>query len=237
MTAFLEPFKMDRYDLNARLKPALFALLPALLMIFVWVPQAWTLLGSAMTLIVGCGVLLFLAQVSRRRGRIVEEKMGDQAGRAHSARLLRLDDGTFPTQTKIDLRTLIENEGQIVLRDERIGDTAENANNRLAAVYWLLKRTKPKASETLLLEDNIRYGFSRNLLGLKSIALIVAIGALTVNSWLLFVGSEDKTQMQAGLVIEGALVLVILAWLMQVNRGFVADASKAYAERLFAVAE
>ncbi|MCA8894186.1 MAG: hypothetical protein KDA48_02925 [Amphiplicatus sp.] len=91
---------LDRYDINARLKPALFVLLPVFLTVAFWIPQARTIVGGAVSLLGACGLLYLMAQTARRFGRSVERRMEDKAGRKHSARLLTHADQTIAAETK-----------------------------------------------------------------------------------------------------------------------------------------
>lgn len=62
---------LDRYDINARLKPALFVLLPLFVTVAFWIPLARTGSGVVVSLLSACGLLYLIAQTARRLGRSV----------------------------------------------------------------------------------------------------------------------------------------------------------------------
>src|SRR3954466_15200621 len=53
----------DRYDRNARLRPALLVVLPMLLVVAIWLPAVWTTAGALFTLVSACGATYLLARL------------------------------------------------------------------------------------------------------------------------------------------------------------------------------
>ena len=51
---------LDRYDRNARLYPAFLCLLPLFIIIALWLPAVWTLLGGLLSLAAACGLIFSL---------------------------------------------------------------------------------------------------------------------------------------------------------------------------------
>ena len=105
-----------------------------------------------------------------------------------------------------------------------------------SAIDWLLEHTRPNAEASLLLNENIAYGFRRNLLGMKPIALTLLVLALGANLYMI-ITHDDQTQVVAAGIVEFFLVLASATWLVVVRPNFVEDASLAYAQRLFAQCE
>ena len=68
----MKELNFDRYDRNARLRPALFTILPILVSVAIWFPKIWSLFGALASLLVACGVTFLLAQLARQRGRSLE---------------------------------------------------------------------------------------------------------------------------------------------------------------------
>jgi hypothetical protein len=67
MKVLMKDLGLDRYEWNARLRPALIVLLPAWLVIAIWLPQIWTRLVGFSSLLVTCGLTYLLAQLARSR--------------------------------------------------------------------------------------------------------------------------------------------------------------------------
>ena len=234
LEALLRGIGLDRYDLNARLKPALLALAPVFLMVAVWVPQARSMIGAGVGVATAFGLTILLAQVTRRLGRALERRLGDRAGRMHSARLLTFADGTFAPETKGRYHDFLRASGIATSTADEERDAPDVAFTRArSAVDWLLVHTQPNAKRSLLFEDNVAYGFMRNVLALKPLAVPIAVGALIADGGLVAAFLRDRPAVIKGSATGVALVIVVLAWLFLVREIAVREASLAYAQRLF----
>lgn len=238
MTEFLRGIGLDRYDLNARLRPALFVLLPVLVTALFWFPQARTFAGAIISVLSACGVLYFLAQAARQRGRAVEQRLGDRIGRAHSARMLTHADETINGETKARYYAFFRAHGRTMSTPEEEEADQRGARDRArAAVDWLLEHTRPAARTSLLFDENIAYGFRRNLFGMKPIAIVLCLLVLAVHGTLLWLRPLDTETYWAGVLLAVAFPVYIYCWLFLVTQAFVEDASTAYAMRLFSFCE
>lgn len=236
---FLRTVGLDRYDVNARLKPALLVLLPVFAAIAFWIPPARTGVGAVVSLCSACGLLYLMAQTARRLGRSVERRMGDKAGRKHSARLLTHADETFAAETKERYHDYLRHHGLSISTPEEEKASPDTALSRTSsAVDWLLEHTRPNAKTSLLFSENVAYGYHRNLYGMKPIALIVAITTIAGHGALLwFFRPLDETTLWIGLGLEACLTAMVAVWCLIVNEASVKDASFAYAQQLFSHCE
>lgn len=227
-------FGMDKYALNARLKPAFFVLLPVLVFTVVHYPAIWIQASALLTLLVTCGATFLIAQLSRSLGRQMENRLGDKIGRQHTARLLAYANTVFPIQQKERFRQYISTHSGISLPTENEEQTNADSSqdDRLTAVSWLLEHTRPTAKETLLHDENIAYGFRRNLLGLKPIGAVISIVLVAINPLLFLFGDVSNDRIRIGIALEIGLIVCCLLWLFAVTERFVIDASLAYAQRL-----
>ena len=238
MIDFLRSIGLDRYDLNARLRPALFVLLPVLVTALFWMPQARSFAGGIISFLSACGVLYFLSQAARQRGRAVERKLGDRVGRAHSARLLTHADDTINIETKARYHSYLRSHGRLIsTRDEEAVDPREAQARARSAVDWLLEHTRPNSKTSLLFDENIAYGFRRNLLGMKPIAIVLCLLVLAAHAALLWLRPLDQETLWTGAILAVSFVVFILFWVFLVTKNFVEDASEAYALRLFSFCE
>lgn len=230
-------FGMDRYDRNARLHPALLMLLPAFLFVFVWFPEVWTLFGAIATFVVASGVLFASTRFVRRLGRGVERKLGDRAGRLHTAKLLSLADDRLSASMKTRCRAYIEAKSGMPLpsREQEKSDPTSANDKRLVAVKWLLQHTRPRAETTLLLEENISYGFARNILGMKPFGLLISGLVCAGSACFLADTPTGSTTFLVGSVLCGASFLAFVLWLVLVNEQSVEDASQVYAEQILSL--
>ncbi len=229
---------LDRYDLNARLKPGLVVLLPVFATAAFWVPQTRTGVGATVSVLSACGLLYFIAQTARWAGRAVERRMNDRAGRKHSARLLTHADSTIAPETKARYHTYLRSHGHAISTPDEERTSPETAVSRTSsAIDWLLEHTRAKGKKSLLFNELIAYGFQRNLYGMKPIALIVAAAAIFINGALLWKRPLDEAALWTGVLMEGGF-LALFAWLaLFVTKTSVTDASLAYAQQLFNLCE
>ena len=235
--AFLRSSGLDRYDRNARLYPAFLCLLPLLAVLALWLPQVWTLLGGLGSLAVACGLIFFLAQIVRYLGREVEKSLGDRVGRARSAILLSHSDTHISADTKARYhRYLLEHGIKVPDRELEIKDPAAAKQGFRSVVDWLLEHTRPTAKASMLLNENISYGFRRNLLGLKPVAVALLFLALAINAFFIATRS-DQVRVVAATAIELLQILDMIVWIWVVTPSFVEDASLAYAQRFLAQCE
>lgn len=228
---------MDRYDRNARMHPALLTMLPAFLFVLVWFPEVWTLFGAAAALVVASGVLYALTRLVRRLGHGVERRLGERVGRRHTAQLLSLVDDRLSVSMKSRCRTFIESKSgeRLPSMEEEERDPRSAGDERLVAVKWLLEYTRPKAAETLLLDENISYGFARNLLGMKPFGLVVTGLVCATSVWFLASTPTGSTLFLSGCLLCGASLLVFALWLLLVTEASVERASQIYAEKILSL--
>ena len=230
-------FGMDRYDRSARLNPALILLLPAFLFVFVWFPAVWTQFGAIAAFVVACGVLYALTRYVRRLGHGVERKLGARIGRLHTAELLSLVDDRLSASMKAKCRSYIEAHSGLTLPsiEQEESDPKSAKEERLVAVKWLLEHTRPTAADTLLLDENIAYGFARNLLGLKPYGLVISGIVCLASAWLLLGTPSGSIAFLLGSVLCGVLFLVLVFWLLMVTEKSVEKASQVYAEKILSL--
>lgn len=235
LDAVMKEFNFDRYDRNARLRPALFTILPILVWVAIWYPKIWSLFGALASLLVTCGVTFLLAQLARQRGRRLESHWTPAIGRTHSAKLLSHSDPTLPAATKARYHAYLAGHGVVLptIPQER-RDPAKAQDQYLAAILWLLEHTRQNAGKSLLLDENIAYGFRRNLRGLKPFALVILALVLAANVALVWRGGWTSPMLETGVMLGGGLALLTLIWIFYVTKPFVEDASLAYAQRLLA---
>jgi hypothetical protein len=174
------------YPLRARLQPALLAMLP-LLCLLILAPDAWTPLKTALVIAVVAGVSLFLAQIARDAGRRIEESLHRQWGGLPSVAMLRHRDHRIAPATKKRYHAQLTTALGTPMPSEadEASDPAAADRTYLSASDWLRARSRGAGFEALF-EENIDYGFRRNLLGLKPWAIVSALvagGVILLAHW------------------------------------------------------
>jgi len=185
----------DPYERQARLWPALLALLPVFVTVGSIYGPRLSALANAATLAVACGGLYLLAQMSRDRGKALEKSLFDEWGGTPTTQLLRHRDAGIEAATKSRYHAFLSRKIA-----QPFPDAKQEADDPKAAddcyksgVRWLLNQTTDHDRFPLLFKENISYGFRRNGLGLRPAAVLVAIacavfilvnyGALAMAGW------------------------------------------------------
>src|SRR6266540_2761724 len=228
---------IETYTIRARLFPAIIAGAPVIALAAILV--SWDKVGLPhLIATIALGVLLFvLSDVARRRGRATEPALVERMGGLPSIVMLRHRDTTFDEPSKV--RALRFLAGKIggkppSLADEQKDPTA--ADDFYARCgNWLREHTRDTKKFKILFDENITYGFRRNLFGLKWPALI--LNAAIVVLCLVLLWYRLPFDMKRALTPELLSVLVIAflhaAYLtLFVTESGVSEAARQYARQL-----
>jgi hypothetical protein len=190
MTSFLPKF--DKYTLYARLFPAIIAAAPAVALVWVVIASkevrlVQAIAGTALTVL-----LMVFADVARRRGKAIEPNLIRRMGGLPSITMLRHADTTFDGVTKDRMHAFLA---------ARLGEAAPTPEQELAAPEaadgfysragnWLRENTRNQKKFDILFNENVTYGYRRNLFALKWPALVLNV--------LIVIGSAAYLWMQFG---------------------------------------
>lgn len=179
----------DPYNRKARLQVALLVLLaPAAVALLLFRP--WFEHGSTalLGLFVTCGGLMLLTQLARDRGKRLEDQLYASWGGKPSVAMLRHCDQRIDEFTKHRYRAFLAN-ALPQLRwpppGAELNEPQKADLTYTAASNWLLQQTREKTVHRLLFEENVNYGFRRNLYGLKPLAISVDVTLLVVLGFVL----------------------------------------------------
>ena len=173
MLEWLQPV-LDPYDRKARLKPGLFCGVPLVTAIVLLIPEFGPIWGSIGAVVVYCGGSLWLIQAVRDRGKALEARLYRSWGGKPSVAMLRQRDNRLESTTKARYRRFLCGAvpGLVLASAEDERHDPEQAEARLeSANAWLLAQTTDHVRFALLFAENVNYGYRRNLLGMKRIAL------------------------------------------------------------------
>ncbi|SRR6266508_538520 len=205
----------DPYDRQARLYPALLCLLPLLALIALLYAPNVSALAGVVTLAVSCGALFLMTNICREMGKRLEERLFRDWGGKPTTQLLRHRDDVIDSVTKRRYHAFLAMKinSEFPDADQEKADRAKADGTYQSGARWLLDHTRPDAGRQfdLLFRDNITYGFRRNGLGVRPVAIVVAIGCLV---WTL--AKEHVFISASGKVID-------LAALMQLSPAAVAS--------------
>lgn len=232
----------DEYSINARVRPALLALLPAIVFVYVMFPQLYALVAGLISALVICGFVTALAHYTRSRGRGIEVRLISSWGGKPTTILLRHRDSSIDPITKRRYRAFLEKcvDGWKSPSEEEEKADANSADHAYdSAVKWLLEHTRDQKKYQMIFKENISYGFRRNCLGIRWIAVVVALCPIATLASVLEFGSESLVAFDLqNLVLTSLFSFGLLCWwLFLVGDEWVRDAANSYASRLLAACE
>lgn len=162
--------------------------------------------------------------------------MWEKWGGAPTIQLLRYTNEIVDIKTKKRYQEYLKKETKI--GDEISIEFEEKHKIETDKIYnswikYLIAKTRDKKKYYLLFQENINYGFRRNLYGLKkfSIALLVLLMLSIVGYSSYFFGSQ-KIFSQEVVISEIILILFLMFWIFIVNEKWIKIVAFAYAERL-----
>lgn len=233
----------DAYGIRARLFPALIVVLPSSAIIALLFPATYATYSHIFTSLGLTSITLFLlAHIIRGRGRLLEKRLFENWGGFPTTVWLRHRDQNLDPITKTRYFKFLE-EKVPNLKMPTVQDEIDNpklADDYYAsAVKWLLEHSRDTKKYKMLFDENVNYGFRRNTLAVKPIALIVlsvllavSIGSVYSHDDLYF--EKIDTNTIAGLVL---IVVFSVVWIFLVTKTWVKDGSDAYARALLATCE
>jgi hypothetical protein len=175
MTSYLPKF--DKYTLYARLFPAIIAVAPALALAWVFIASkevrlVQAIAGTALTVL-----LMVFADVARRRGKAIEPDLIQRMGGLPSITMLRHADTTFDAVTKARMHAFLAARlGEAAPSDaEELADPASADGFYARAGNWLRENTRNQKKFDILYNENVTYGYRRNLFALKWPALVLNV--------------------------------------------------------------
>lgn len=234
----LDMSMFDEYGRKAQLYPALLVILPPLVTLLVLFPDLATLQGTVGAVVVGCGALVLMANLGREAGRRKQDQLFPDG--FPTQRWLRHRDCTLEAMTKSRYKAFLLDRVpglKFPSHEEEMADPASADGAYRSAVRWLVNNTR---AVKRVQQENIAFGFRRNLYGLKPWGLTGTYIAATIAAavlWLRHGSSIETIPVQAVIVLSiNALVLPTM-WIFAVRPTWVASAADSYALALFGVCD
>lgn len=238
----------DQYSLSARVRPALFIVLPIILTAYILFEPLRTLLGSLLGILLTCGVINFFSNQMSSKGNLLQDKLFTKWGGAPTTLILRHSNDQLDKYTKQRYRKKIES---LVSNFKNVSERSEQSNptdadqHYISAITYLRELTRDTQKYPLILKENMAYGFSRNLLAFKATAITIILISLLISLLIVFVNFKDKYVdiSSLNLLPSQYYVLIILHlifllfWCFMINESWVKVRAFAYAKRLLSSCE
>lgn len=222
--------KLDKYTLFARVFPVIIAAAPAIA--FAWaviageqIKLVQAIAGIALTVL-----LMVLADVARRRGRAIEPRLIERMGGLPSVTMLRHRNTTFGAATKARMHAFLAEKlaepAPTAEQEAAVPETADDFYRR--AGNWLRENTRSEKKGDILLNENIAYGYGRNLFALKRPALVLNVLIVIGSAAYLWLGACPCDLLPVFVLASlHAAYLAIFS-----TRSAVEEASRIYARQL-----
>ncbi|MVA97964.1 hypothetical protein GN330_11985 [Nitratireductor sp. CAU 1489] len=225
----------DTYSLKARLFPAILTVAPVVILCLLcasWVDPGLPEAVGAVAVMV---LFFAAANLARRFGRAKEREIfSDTDGRPRNPELTHAD-STFPASQKGRYRDYLA--AQLGLPAPTAHDEQERPRDAQAfydqAYVWLRENTRDTEAFKLLFNENISYGYYRNLLGLKPIGILLNLLSLGVAAAIVHYQPAFASLSNGKLVALGGLAAIHFGYfVLGVTRKAMLDASAIYARQL-----
>ena len=220
--------------------------MPLAVSIVLLTPQLGGIWGSICAIFVYCGGSLWLMQAVRDRGKSLEARLYRLWGGKPSVAMLRHRDdrleSTIKTRYRRFLCTVVPDLELVSPEDER--NNPEQADARLeSANQWLLTQTRDQARFALLFKENVNYGYRRNLMGLKWVALgldavaLLLVTGVGVTRWTGQIGTTIEILGPEWWTSLGIAVVHALVFIVYVRADWVRVSAESYALQLLAACD
>ncbi len=229
---------LDVYNVRSRLVPAIMACGSLIFLGCVLLPSsAYPMVKFAST-VLSLLVVFALADIARRNGKRVEEKLFSSVDGKPKHSLLSYKNDRIDATTKVRYMNWLANQ----LGEEAIDFAFENAHpDKADAFYqrcgtWLREQTRDKDKFNILFEENKTYGFRRNLYGLRHAALALDFLISAAATIVLTTESLNWLESLGGTYILLSVIVVCALhaayFLIYVTKKSVKDASELYERQL-----
>ena len=220
----------DTYSFRARVLPVYLTLAPAVLLLAALVPDGLKLPLGGAAAVVFVPISFFLSQVGADFGKRLEKRLWRDWGGPPTTRFLRHGNHEFNEVTRDRVHEKLRSLGlKVPTREEHDQDERAADKYYESCTEEHIRRTRDTKKFPLVFKGLVEYGFRRNLLGLKSFGVILALASLAGASWSTYSSwSPDKppaVAIVAGLITAGLL----LAWAVWVTERTVKLAANRYA--------
>ena len=232
---------LGNYQVRAQLAPALIVLLPIVVSVVTWMPDAIDLGRVLVGVAIAMGGMFFLAQIGRDAGRRKEAWLHSTWGGKPTTALLRHRDDVLDAFTRaryhVFLARCVPGVALPSPEDEAADPKAADSMYD-SAVQWLIAQAPDRRRFPLVFQENVNYGFRRNLWGLRPAGLMITTACLVANLAAIFAAHDAESKLR----VEGIIALIITSllvflWIKIVKPDWVRVPAFAYARALFQMCE
>lgn len=227
---------INKYELKARVYPSTITLLPIVIVglyFSIDYQNVYSLIGG-----LGLTTILtfVLGQLGRDRGKKSEKGLWKEWDGTPTTQILRYSNKTLTKYLKKDIHAKMANSTGIGSEDmkslerknpEKADDIYETWCHKLRSL------TRDTTKYKLLFNENINYGFRRNLWGLKAPALVfIAVGVIIILLSEYYSNGLEFNLTSAAVISLSLLGVLLIFWVFIVKKSWIKTVAFAYAKRL-----
>jgi hypothetical protein len=227
----------DAYVRRARFYPAVIATASAFALAAILV--SWSRPGLPHVIATGAMAILLavMSDVARRRGRAIEPGIIQRMGGLASITMMRYRDDNFDSAAKAAMHKFLGSKiaGDPPTPEKERADPAEADDFYRRCGDWLREHTRDTKKFGILFEENVTYGFRRNLLGLKWPALGINVAIVVfcvVMLWLRCPLNTADPLTQKLLAVVAIAFMHAAYFVLLVNEAGAVQAARTYARQL-----
>jgi len=226
----------DGYERKARLYPGLLLVAPVVITLVGVASAKLSTLESLGTVAAGCGGAFLLTQLARDAGKRCEKDLFEAWGGMPSIAVFRHRDSLIDVLTKARyhgrLVALVKG-AKAPTPEEEAADPAGADQVYSAWSSYLRVHTRDTKKYPLLFQENVSYGYRRNVYGLRPIGVIVSASSFTVGAaWLYYLHAVAAAITPESVGALGCVFITLLLWAFRFTPDWVRIPADAYAERL-----
>ena len=180
---------VDRYYLNARLFPTVLTSIPTLLVYYKYIVPLYhgklenviAVLPAITTIVLSSAIIFLLTQINRFISKEIYQRIYfNEEINMPTTNLLLKSNSEFEISIKQKIEDKIKTKFELRLlsETEELSDVIRARKLSVTAVSQIKNSLR---ENSLLLQHNIEYGFSRNLIGGSTIALVICIFMLVLS--------------------------------------------------------
>lgn len=231
----------DVYERKARLYPALLLIAPIVAAVVATFSENLSSVKAFGVVMVSCGGAFLLTQLARDSGVKGEKELFLRWGGMPSVAIFRHRDTRLDSITKARYHKKLANlvkEAKAPTAEEEQAD--HSAADRVYSAWsnYLRVNTRDTKKFALLFQENVSYGYRRNVWGLRAFGIAACALSSLVCVARLYLAYESTGKLDGPSAGAGVFAFVLLTlWIFRFTADWVRIPADAYAERLAECAE
>jgi hypothetical protein len=223
---------LDTYSRRARLLPAMLVTLPAVAAAAVWIPVL-TLVPIATALFSWFGLGVLFGEFSRDLGKRHERKLWASWNGSPTTQRLRLRDVAVNAVARDRWRARVSAlapETPLLTGTEESADPTRADQTIEICIARLRELTRDASKFPLVFQENVSYGFRRNLWAMKPAGITLTLLAIVATVAAVALGYVST--LHIALLSSLCSAFMLAWWLLRIRPSWVREAAERYADQL-----